>query len=65
MQKFRVKQTVLAVVLKEKAVYNSFKSPENVFNLSFTCNFTFNITERFSTLLLVIIRLFIKNGSNG
>ena len=61
MQKFRAKQTVLVVALKAKALNNSSKSQLIIFNLPFTCNFTFNITiPCFSTLLAFILPLFMK-----
>ena len=47
-----VKEAVLVVTLEVKAQYNDCKSQKNVSNLTFTCNFTFNmIKQDISTLL--------------
>ena len=61
MQKVREKQTILVVVLRAEAVYNSFQSQKNILDLRSTCNFRFKATKKcFSILLPSILRLFIK-----
>ena len=54
MRKFRAKQAVLVVVFKAKAVYNSSKSEENVFNPILTSNFTFITTKQCCSILLLV-----------
>ena len=50
------------MLFKAKGLYSSSKSQWNVLNLIFRYNFTFTTTkQRFSTLLTVILRLFMKN----
>lgn len=62
MQAFWTKRVVLVVLFKAK----SFQRQQNVLNLIFAYNHTFNSTEKcFSTLLVVILRLFMKNESLG
>ena len=60
------KQFVMVVAYITKAVYNSSISLKNVFNLIFICKPTFNRRKKcFSTLLAVILQLFMKNESYG
>ena len=56
----------MVVAYITKAVYNSSISLKNVFNLIFICKPTFNRRKKcFSTLLAVILQLFMKNESYG
>ena len=43
----QAEQAVLEVMFKAKVVRYSFKSQKNVLNLSFTSNFTLNVTEQY------------------